>query len=333
MKHRLASKMSACCVLLLLGTGLAACGGDTTVEGGKSVVQLGIVSASMAQAPIYAAIDQGYFDDAGIEIKITDFSGGGTQPLSALASGDIEVLSTGVPPFVATIASGALTGKLFYQLYDAPFDVIANKKISSLDELKKGSVAISNNGSQDQIWFQYAVSKEGHNPADFTYAVGGGAPQRLAGVISGAFDGAAQATQIRSQYEGKTNILIDSEKSGNHLPAILLGAATSYLDKNGKTVAGFVGAIQKGTKYVREASNRAAVVKLCQTYTKSTEQVCEGSYDPYIEEPSGMTWSATGEVNEAGMKDVVEATASVLPNVKGVKAEDMYTNEFTKAGK
>ncbi len=71
--------------LFVLPFGLAACSDD-----GKTTVKLSEVTHSIFYAPLYIAINNGYFDDENITVKLSN-GGGADKVMTAVISGSADL--------------------------------------------------------------------------------------------------------------------------------------------------------------------------------------------------------------------------------------------------
>ncbi|MEL4319158.1 ABC transporter substrate-binding protein [Leifsonia sp. YIM 134122] len=95
--------------LVLSGCSSTGSGGDSTSEAGGelSPVKLQLQWFSQAQfAGYYAAVDQGYYEDEGLDVEIVE-GGADIVPQDALASGDVDYAISWVPKVLGSIEQGA----------------------------------------------------------------------------------------------------------------------------------------------------------------------------------------------------------------------------------
>ncbi|MCH5163076.1 MAG: ABC transporter substrate-binding protein [Clostridiales bacterium] len=71
--------------LLILPIGLAGCSDD-----GKTTVRLSEVTHSIFYAPLYIAINKGYFDDENIKIELQN-GGGADKVMTSVISGSADI--------------------------------------------------------------------------------------------------------------------------------------------------------------------------------------------------------------------------------------------------
>ncbi|HWC09290.1 MAG TPA: ABC transporter substrate-binding protein, partial [Solirubrobacterales bacterium] len=90
--------------------GLAACGGsDSEGDGDGALTQVKLQLQWLPQAQFagyYAAVDQGFFEDEGLDVEIIP-SGGDIVPQDALANGDVDYAVAWVPKVLGSIEGGA----------------------------------------------------------------------------------------------------------------------------------------------------------------------------------------------------------------------------------
>lgn len=314
---------------------LAGCAGGSTHPAAEQTdvpiekVTVGLIGASAAQMPMYAAIEEGFLKDRDLEVDIVSFAGGGSQSITALASGDVDMLITGAPSFISAVGSGALEARLFYQFAANAFDIVGKTSMTSLDDVIGEPVAVSGIASQDQIWFEYAVEKAGYNPSDFSYAVSGGVSDRIAGLVNGGFAAAALPAPFRAQYEGQTNTLINGDEAGNVLPAIMIGAMGAYLDENEARVQSFVDALGEGAAWSRDAANRDTAVEYCVEYTEAPVATCGATFDSFVASPTDGTYSATGAIEVEGTSAIIEIASRLNEFENAVEIDQVVDFRFT----
>jgi NitT/TauT family transport system substrate-binding protein len=115
MKKNLSRRLAAGAAQALAATTLAACGSDDTSSdgasggdaGGLTPVTLQLQWLPQAQfAGYYAAVDQGFFEEEGLDVEIVP-SGGDIVPQDALANGDADYAIAWVPKVLGSIEQGA----------------------------------------------------------------------------------------------------------------------------------------------------------------------------------------------------------------------------------
>jgi NitT/TauT family transport system substrate-binding protein len=112
MRHRtrhgvIAASLATTAVLLLSACSSGEPSGGSTGDGELTPIKLQLQWLPQAQfAGYYAAVDQGYFEDEGLEVEIIP-SGGDIVPQDALANGDVDFAIAWVPKVLGSIEAGA----------------------------------------------------------------------------------------------------------------------------------------------------------------------------------------------------------------------------------
>jgi NitT/TauT family transport system substrate-binding protein len=100
--------MAAATAIILSGCSGGDSGGDEadTADSGLTPVTLQLQWVAQAQfAGYYAAVDQGYYEDEGLDVTIAE-GGGDIVPIDALASGDADYAISWVPKVLGSIEQG-----------------------------------------------------------------------------------------------------------------------------------------------------------------------------------------------------------------------------------
>ncbi len=78
------------CIALIFTVSIAAVGCKKDNVDGKTVVRLNEVTHSIFYAPLYVAIEKGFFEDEGITIELTN-GGGADKSMTAILSGSADI--------------------------------------------------------------------------------------------------------------------------------------------------------------------------------------------------------------------------------------------------
>ncbi len=147
-------------------------------------IKINYVEPAPYYAPLFLAIDKGYFADLGIAAELIQAGGGVATP--ALISGDLD-FSTSGSVAISAILKGAKLRVLFVTSDRPAFEVWAQPEIKTLDDLKGQQVGIISRGDTSEIAFRYYLSN--HKLAgDFVaYTPLGTGTARIAGLVSGTY--------------------------------------------------------------------------------------------------------------------------------------------------
>lgn len=164
---------------LLLAVGMVAalvgCGGggddqktdDTKEDTSKTEQQTELVKVRVAYMPnmgsaasLFVGIDQGYFEEVGLDVEVYEFQGGPAE-ITAMASGDIDIAQIGHGAHALCIEGQAVIFQMDHtnSLSDV---VVANKEkgIEKAEDLAGKTIAVSS-GTSSEIILQQVLYKAG----------------------------------------------------------------------------------------------------------------------------------------------------------------------------
>lgn len=219
-------------------------------------VVLNEVAHSIFYAPMYVAIENGYFEEEGIELElVTGF--GADKTMTALLTDEADIGFMGSETTVYTYVGG--TGDYvvnFAQLTQRAGNFLVSREpVSDFKwEMLKGTEVLGGRaGGMPQMVFEYILKMNGIDPkADLTIdqSIDFGS---TAAAFSGGqgdytveFEPHATALEIKGDGYVVASLGVDS----GYVPYTAFSAKKSYLEENPEVVQGFVNSIQKGMDYV-----------------------------------------------------------------------------------
>jgi NitT/TauT family transport system substrate-binding protein len=240
-------------LILVLAVSLSACGTSQPTEEALTKIRLPVGYIPNIQfAPLYAAIEKGYFKDAGVEIEF-DYSfetdgvklvGAGELPF-AVASGEQVLLARaqGVP--VTYVAA-------WYQQF--PISVVSKKEqgIATPQDLKGKKIGLPGLFGANYIGFQALLFSAGLSEADVQLeSVGFNQVEVLAADQQQAVVGytANEPIQLKAQGFDVNEIRVADYA---HLASNGILSSEKVIAENPKLVRAFVDAFVKGVRYTIE---------------------------------------------------------------------------------
>ncbi|MBJ3776986.1 ABC transporter substrate-binding protein [Acuticoccus mangrovi] len=215
---------------------------------GQTKIKAGVAAFSEALAPVYAADKKGYFADAGIEVEMLNFKGGGAT-VQALVGGSIEACLCAADHVLRLSARGMpaqiLAGFDEHHSYalladgDAPYE--------SLEDLKGKRIAITSPGSLTDNTLRYMIGQAGLDPdMDFTIIAGGNSQSRRAAMQTDQVDAAMFINNDvvdLMQTPGAYKIVEDFREMS--YPAFTWIVLKSWIEENPDTAKALAGALGK----------------------------------------------------------------------------------------
>lgn len=262
-------------IVLLISTLISGCGGKPGTDDSAKKVTLNEVAHSIFYAPMYVAIEEGYFADEGISLElVTGY--GADKTMTALLTGEADIGFMGSEASVYTYLQGAQDYAVnFAQLTQRAGNFLVSRTPIdhfSWDMLKGTYVLGGRKGGMPQMVFEYILKMNRINPdtdltidtsIDFgsTAAAFSGAKEGDAGYADFTVEFEPHATSLETQQKGY--IVASLGVDSGYVPYTAFSARKSYIEENPETLLAFTKALQKGMDYVsnHSADEIAAVIK------------------------------------------------------------------------
>lgn len=255
MTKSLSKKLAAGLVLLLCVFSCIGCGTKSAGEG-LTKVTLNEVAHSIFYAPMYVAIEEGYFEEEGIALElVTGF--GADKTMTAVLTGEADIGFMGSESSIYTYAQGTENPVInFAQLTQRAGNfVVSREPIEGFtwDMLQGQEVLGGRAGGMPQMVFEYVLKKHGMDPKtdlDIDQSIDFGSTAAAFSGGKGAFtiEFEPHATSLEMQKEGY--IVASLGEESGYVPYTAFSATKQYIEENPEVVQAFVNALQKGLDYV-----------------------------------------------------------------------------------
>jgi len=266
---------------------LAACGSDTEAES----VTVGLSYVPDVQFfPFYVAADQGYFDDAGVDVTIRHH--GAQEPLfTALATGEEDVLYAGGDEVMFARAEGidAINFATLYQTYAVTLIVPEDSDIESPADLEGRSVGLP--GEYGSNWFGLLAMMDAYDLDDVDVRSIGFT--QMAALSRGDVDaviGFVNNDAVAMESQGFDVRTIDLAPD---LPLIGPGLATmtDSLDGSADDYAAILDGLEKAIDYAEDHPDETLDI---------VAKHVPGMSDPEVREAARLTFEATLPLYQGG---------------------------------
>ena len=245
-------KLTALMMTALIVTG---CGG--TKEGSGEKVVLNEVAHSIFYAPLYVAIENGYFEEKGIDLElVTGF--GADKTMTAVLSGEADIGFMGPESTIYTYLGGTEdTVVNFAQLTQRAGNFMVAREDDpdfTWDKQKGKTVLGGRAGGMPQMVFEYILKKNGIDPKtdltiDQSIDFGSTAAAFSGGQGDYTVEFEPSATALEMMNEGYYVVASLGVDSG-FVPYTCFSAKESYVNENKDVVQKFTDALQLGMNYV-----------------------------------------------------------------------------------
>lgn len=259
MKHKLTYVFLLFCMLLTIVVGLIGCG-DSSKEN-LTTVKLNEVAHSIFYAPLYVAIEEGYFEKEGIDLElVTGF--GADKTMTALLSGEADIGFMGPETTVYTANEGANDKVVnFAQLTQRAGNfVVAREDMPdfSWNDLKGKTVLGGRAGGMPEMVFEYVLKENGIDPStDLTIdqSIDFGSTAAAFSGGSGDFSVEFEPGATNLEKEGAGFVVASVGVDSGYVPYTAFSAKESYIQKHPELIQSFTNALQKGMDYVNQHSS------------------------------------------------------------------------------
>lgn len=233
---------------------------DTLEEVALTEVVLNEVAHSIFYAPLYVAIENGYFEEEGIDLElVTGF--GADNTTAALLANEADIGFMGPETTIYTYQEGSTDIIMnFAQLTQRAGNfVVAREDMEDFqwEDLIGTTVLGGRSSGMPEMVFEYVLKQNGIDPAtdltivdniDFGYtaaAFSGGQ-----GDYTVEFEPSATALENEGDYYVVASVGVDS----GYVPYTAFCAETSYIEENPEIIQAFTNAIQKGINFCNQAT-------------------------------------------------------------------------------
>ena len=225
-------------------------------------IKVNYVEPAPYYAPLFLAIDKGYFKDEGIAAELVQAGGGVATP--ALLAGDLD-FSTSGSVAISAILKGAKLKVLFVTSDRPAFELWAQPEIKSIEDLKDKPVGIISRGDTSEIAMRYYLVKHNH-PGDFVaYTPLGTGTGRLAGIASGAYAaallGVNEMEELKASGKFQTQHQLADMTKDVRMVFSGLAASDALIAKNPDLVRRMLRAFVKGMHHT-QASKEDSVAAM-----------------------------------------------------------------------
>ncbi|HEY3302117.1 MAG TPA: ABC transporter substrate-binding protein [Candidatus Binatia bacterium] len=150
-----------------------------------SRVHVGYSAISGDQLPLWVGKESGIFERNGLDVQTIFFTGGSTAIL-ALVSGDVPITQVSGPGLVSSGLAGSDAVFVAGGMTSLNYVLMGKPGVTSAEQLKGGTVAISRFGSATDTIARFALKKIGLTPGkDVTIVQVGSGPDRLGAALTG----------------------------------------------------------------------------------------------------------------------------------------------------
>lgn len=280
-------------IVLVLGLSLllSGCNNQTAL----TKVKVSEVTHSIFYAPQYVALTQGFFQEEGLEIELTN-GAGADKVMTAVLSGQVDIGFAGPEASVYVYNEGKEDHSVvFAQLTNGDGTFLMGREANSnfkWSDLKGKTVIGGRKGGMPAIVLQYVLSKNGLTPGKDVFI---DTTMQFA-AMPGAFIGGQgdyviifEPTASSMEKEGKANIVASLGKESGEVPYTAYFAKKSTIEKNPVLLQKFTNAIYKGQRWVANHTPEEIAKAIKPQFPEENDQILVSAVKRYKEQNSWKT--------------------------------------------
>lgn len=297
----------------------------------KNTIRLCEVTHSIFYAPLYIAINKGYFAEYDLKIELTN-GGGADKCMSALTSNsaDIALMGPEATIYVANqgkkdmpVVFGQLTKR------DGSF-IIGRNQVDefSWSMLDNKEILGGRRGGVPAMTLEYAIKSNNVQNCTINYDVA--FDNLVSAFIGGTADfvTAFEPTASSIVESGKGHILASVGAETGEIPYTAFTANTSYIESNTDNIKNFLRAIMKGYNFLVSANIDDIVSALKPSFEGTSEASIKNSIQKYIAIDS---WNSTPIMSEVAYNNLIKIMRNAGSLATNVPFSSVVNNAYASA--
>ena len=328
-------------ILLVMFVGIFSCLMVGCGKKDNNTIRISEVTHSLFYAPLYVAMNNGYFEDEGLKIELTN-AGGSDTVMSSLISNSADVGLMGPESCVYVRNNGMQNAPvIFAQLTacDGSFMVGRNDEADTFtwDSLKGKHIIAGRKGGMPAMTLQYILEEiyglttgaELSNDVDVKLDTTIAFNLTTSSFVAGTGDYCTMFDPTASQCEiDQTGYIVaalgDEVKD---VPYTCFVATNTYLNKNGNKLDKFMKALKKGYNYLINATDAQIISSLKPSFSTTSDELILASVKNYIRIGA---YASSFELKESSWNNMLDIIDNAGELTNRVAWNDAVNNSFAK---
>ena len=317
-------------LLLVVSAGffVTACG-----EKDYNKINLNEVTHSIFYAPLYVAMNQGYFEDEGLSVSLTN-GGGSDTSMSALLTGSADIILAGPETVVYTQQEGVADKPVvFGQLTTCDGSFIVSKENDqdfSLSNLVGETIIGGRQGGLPAMTLQYIIENNG-------YTIGTGENEInlrtdvAFNLTASVWEGDSsvkyctlfEPTATNIEKEGKGYVVASLGEISGSIPYTCFATKESYLEEHSDVAEKFLKAVSRGYDFIVSNDSEIVAEALLPSFEGNTVEELQVAVEQYI---SISAWSSDMILTEESFNNLMNVMLNAGVITETSNWEDVVNN-------
>lgn len=300
-------------------------------ETGLTEVTLNEVAHSIFYAPMYAAVEEGYFAEEGIDLDLV-CGFGADKTMTAVISGEADIGFMGSEASIYTYNEGATDYVVnFAQLTQRAGNfLVAREEMPDFrwEDLKGSVVLGGRKGGMPEMVFEYILKQNGIDPETdlkINQNIDFGSTAAAFAEGQGEFTVEFEPGATTLESEGKGYVVASLGEDSGYVPYTAFSAKKSFIDENPEIIQGFTNALQKGMDYVQTHSPEEIAEVIEPQFPETDLETITTIVTRYYDQD---TWKSNLIFEESSfdlLQDILESAGELAMRAP---YEDLVTTEF-----
>ncbi len=297
-------------------------------------VTLNEVAHSIFYAPMYAAIEEGYFEEEGIDLTLV-CGFGADKTMTAVISGEADIGFMGSEASIYTYAEGATDHVVnFAQLTQRAGNfLVAREEMPDFtwEDLKGHLVLGGRKGGMPEMVFEYILKQNGIDPEtdlEINQNIDFGSTAAAFSEGQGDFTVEFEPGATTLESQGKGYVVASLGEDSGYVPYTAFSAKQSYIDENPDVIQGFTNALQKGMDYVQDHTPEEIAAVIEPQFPETDLETITTIVTRYYDQD---TWKSNLIFEESSfdlLQDILESAGELEERVP---YNDLVTTKFAAA--
>ena len=296
-------------------------------------VTLNEVAHSIFYAPQYVAIENGYFEEEGIELTlVTGF--GADKVMTAVLSGEADIGFMGAESSIYAYQEGANDPVVnFAQLTQRAGNfLVAREEMPNFtwQDLKGADILGGRKGGMPEMVFEYILKQNGLDPQkdmniDQSIDFGSTAAAFSGGLGDFSVEFEPSATAL--EKEGAGHVVASLGVDSGYVPYTSYSAKTSFMEEHPEIIQKFTNALQKGMDYVQNHTSEKIAQVIAPQFAETDLDTITTIVERYH---SQNTWKETLVFEKESfelLQDILESAGELNDRVD---YEKLVTTQYAK---
>ena len=333
MKKRTIIYIVVILIMLAVAIGITIFKNQTAEKEDIKTVKVNEVTRSVFYSPQYVAINNGYFEEEGMEIELTTGQGADAV-MTAVLSNQCDIGFAGPEASIYVYNEGKEDyTQVFAQMTqkDGSFLISRNQTEKfNWQDVKGKTIIPGRKGGVPYMTLEYVLKKNGIDPKTDVTLDDSIKFDLMAGAFaSGNADYVTlfEPTASLTEQEGKGYVVASVGEAAGEIPYTAYFAMKSYIENNEETIQGFTNAIYKGQKWVEEHTAEEIAEEVQSFFPDTSVELLTAAIQSYKDIDA---WNKTPVLKQESFERLEEVMTQAGELKENAPYEKIVNNTFAE---